>query len=336
MTALSKYARLEAVGLWRPNPDAQRKEVFVSLGEATLVISDLRSNTALTHWSLAALERQGASLPAIFSPDGDSGETLELGEDAQEVIDAIETLRQAVARARPHPGRLRWLGAGLSTAAVIAAVTLWLPGALREHAISVLPEIKRQQISSALLAEVTTVTGQPCRTQASERARQTLAQRTRVKEVVVVPKGLAAPLILPDRTVLISHDLLAEHEDPFVAAGFVLAAQSGVDENAMLQDVLQLAGLRGTATLLTTGSLPETVLVDYVQSARFAQASDVSKADLIPLFEEAGLHLTPYAHALEASQDKIADLVAADPMADTQPESLMPDADWLRLQAICG
>ena len=55
------------------------------------------NNQALTHWSLAAIERQNpGTLPALFNPDGDPGETLELAETEGEMIDAIERLRQAV------------------------------------------------------------------------------------------------------------------------------------------------------------------------------------------------------------------------------------------------
>ena len=56
MTALSKYDRLEATGLWRATRDTQRREVFVSIGDATLVISDL-TDRAVAHWSIAAVER---------------------------------------------------------------------------------------------------------------------------------------------------------------------------------------------------------------------------------------------------------------------------------------
>ena len=59
MTALSKYARLEATGLWRAGPDEQRREVIVSIGDATLVISNLKDQ-ALAHWSLAAVDRKTA------------------------------------------------------------------------------------------------------------------------------------------------------------------------------------------------------------------------------------------------------------------------------------
>ena len=56
MTALTRYQRIEATGLWRARPEDQRREVVVSLGEATLVITDL-NDRALTHWSLAAVLR---------------------------------------------------------------------------------------------------------------------------------------------------------------------------------------------------------------------------------------------------------------------------------------
>ena len=49
MTALKQYQRIEATGLWRPSPDVQRREVVVSIGEATLTISDF-NDRALTHW----------------------------------------------------------------------------------------------------------------------------------------------------------------------------------------------------------------------------------------------------------------------------------------------
>ena len=40
MTALKQYQRLESVGVWRPDPEAQRRNVTVSFGDASLAISD--------------------------------------------------------------------------------------------------------------------------------------------------------------------------------------------------------------------------------------------------------------------------------------------------------
>ena len=50
MTALTEYQRLETSGIWRGAPDEQRRDVTVSLGDATVVIYD-GAGRALAHWS---------------------------------------------------------------------------------------------------------------------------------------------------------------------------------------------------------------------------------------------------------------------------------------------
>ena len=91
MTALDKYQRLEATGLWRETSEVQRREVIVSMGDASLTISDLQDRP-LTHWSIAAIERANPNKrPAVFHPDADPSETLELGDNEAEMIEAIET-----------------------------------------------------------------------------------------------------------------------------------------------------------------------------------------------------------------------------------------------------
>ena len=150
MTALAQYQRLEAPGLWRENAQAQRREVIVAVGDATLTISDM-NDRPLAHWSLAALARANpGKRPAIYHPDGDPSEQLELAVDATEMVEAIEKLRSAIARRRPHPGRLRLVFLALSLGTVLAGGVFWLPGALRQHAVSVVPEAKRAELGAAL------------------------------------------------------------------------------------------------------------------------------------------------------------------------------------------
>ena len=78
MTALKQYARLESIGVWRDGPEARRRDVFVSFGDSSLVISD-KADMPITHWSLAAVRRVNAGeRPAVFSPGADATETLEV------------------------------------------------------------------------------------------------------------------------------------------------------------------------------------------------------------------------------------------------------------------
>ena len=75
MTALDKYDRLEATGLWRATPDDQRREVVVSLGDASLTMSDL-NDCPLAHWSVAAIARANpGAMPALSAPTGNLGRT---------------------------------------------------------------------------------------------------------------------------------------------------------------------------------------------------------------------------------------------------------------------
>src|SRR5690606_10694329 len=90
MTALTKYQKLECTGLWRDAPDAQRREVVVNFGEASLTMSDPRSELALSHWSLPAVERMNpGEMPALYAPGPEADETLEL--DDPDMIAALET-----------------------------------------------------------------------------------------------------------------------------------------------------------------------------------------------------------------------------------------------------
>ena len=76
MTALDKYQRIEASGLWRPAGEAQRMDVIASIGDATLLISDMQDRP-LTHWSLAAgVRAYPGKRPASYHPAGDESETL--------------------------------------------------------------------------------------------------------------------------------------------------------------------------------------------------------------------------------------------------------------------
>ena len=69
MTALREYQRLECPGLWREMPEAQRRDVIVTFGDATIVLRESPSERALTHWSLPAVVRLNPGrMPALFAP----------------------------------------------------------------------------------------------------------------------------------------------------------------------------------------------------------------------------------------------------------------------------
>ncbi|MBD3765743.1 MAG: hypothetical protein IE927_13730, partial [Rhodobacterales bacterium] len=161
MTALKKYQKLESPGLWRDTPEAQRREVVVAFGEASLILTDPRSGTALAHWSLPAVVRLNPGIaPALYAPGAEATETLEI--DDPTMSGAIETVRSVIEAARPHPGRLRGR-LGLAGAAVLAALAVfWLPGALIRSTAAILPPAARAEIGRMALADVMRIAGTPC------------------------------------------------------------------------------------------------------------------------------------------------------------------------------
>lgn len=336
MTALKKYERLEASGLWRPSPDVQRRDVIVKIGEATLTITDMKEQP-LAHWSLAAVLRQNpADYPAIFSPDGDPGETLEIAEDETAMLDAIAKLRRAIDRSRSRPGRLRFAGSMTIAAVVLAVLVLWLPGVLRTHALNVVPQIQRQAIGNALLGRIERVAGVACGTAETTPVLAQLAKRTGAKRLVVLPAGVIDSRNLPGGTILLNKALIEDHEDPAVAAGYILSEQVQAKITDPLDQLLGYAGPVASFRLLTTGEVTQSTLDSYAEWVLISARAPLPPGDLLAAFETAQVPSSPYAYARDVTGETVLDLIEADPMARRDPAPILSDRDWVLLQNICG
>ena len=340
MTALNAYQRLEATGLWRVTPDDQRREVVVSLGEATLTITD-NADRALAHWSIPAVARANpGQLPAIYHPDGDPGETLELPNNEHEMIDAIEKLRVAVERARPHPGRVRLMSFAAILLAVVALGLFWLPGALLDHAVTVVPQVKRQEIGAALLANIRRVAGRPCDEASALPALGRLSARLPSPDgpsrLIVLRGGVSDAAHLPGGILLLGRALFEDYEEPDVAAGYIVAEHLRTELEDPLHALLSHAGFFATVRLLTTGALTEAQLQAYTEQLLTEPPVPLDDETLLAGFEAWSVRSTPYAYARDITGETTLGLIEADPFAQNAPDALIPDADWLRLQGICG
>jgi hypothetical protein len=339
MTALKEYQKLECTGLWRDAPDAQRREVMVVFGDATLVVSDSRSDRALAHWSLPAVERRNpGEMPALYSPSPDAGETLEL--DDITMIDALERVHSLIEARRPHPGRLRFAIVGTTLAAMLALGSFWLPRALVDHTLSVVPASKRLQIGQAVLADVTRVTGAPCTTTEGLAALRRLKARLlgpTLAELEVVPDGVATVQALPGRIILIGRDLVEKPDSADLVSGYILAEQLRAEMRDPLGALLRWAGLRASFDLLTTGELPDGALQGYAETLLTAPKGAVPDTELLIRFAGAGASARTYALAIDPAGASTKNLIDDDPYGDVPPpEPLLSDDDWVALQGICG
>jgi hypothetical protein len=336
MTALREYLRLECPGIWREAPKAQRREVIVAFGDATLVISDGRSARALAHWSLPALVRRNPGrTPALYSPGTDSGEELELDDTA--MIAAIEKLHAIIASRRPRPGRLRATATIAALIAGAAVALFWLPGALIAHAARVAPPAKRIEIGRAVLGELSTLTGTACASEAAAPVLATLSQRLLGGgEIVLVPTTLQGALRLPGRIVVLGMPVLHRYDTAEAAAGHVLVAELAAEMRDPLLDVLHWAGLGATFRMLTTGNLPAAALTGYGQHLLTSPPAPPGAAALSARFARAEVAIAPYVQTLDPAATEALAALVQDP--ETSPGSyapLMSDFDWVTLQGAC-
>lgn len=336
MTALKDYQRLEAAGLWRATPEAQRRDVVISIGDATLTITDMQDRP-LAHWSLAAIHRHNpGQFPAIFHPDGDPGETLEVQEDETTMLDAIQQVQFAIDRARPHPGRLRLLGSLGLTAALLAGAMLWLPSALQHHALSAVSDINRKAIGQALLGRIERLSGQACITPQTAPLLADLARRTNIRQIVVLRNGVSTSLALPGGIYLLNSSYFEDFEDPAVAAGAILVERARTRIEDPLMALLAAGGLSSAFHLLTTGQLRQGTLDSYAELALTKPRPDVETQAILAEFAQSAIPSSPYAYALDVTGETTIALIEADPLAHLELEPLLSDQEWVQLQNICG
>jgi hypothetical protein len=188
-----------------------------------------------------------------------------------------------------------------SAALVISLGLLWLPGALVNHAVTVVPKAKRIGIGDALLARIERLSGARCDDPAGLRSLQILRARIGTGPLAVLPDSGQLSLHLPGGRILLRH-----------------------------------AGVWSTFRLLTTGDLPQSDLAAYAQHLLTAPTPDLAPEPLLQTFRAANLSSAPYAYALDVTGESVLPLIEGDPQAALPPALIMTDADWLRLQNICG
>lgn len=338
MTALREYERLECGGLWRANEDAQRRDVLVNFGNATLVISD-NAERPLTHWSLPAVIRQNpGKMPAVFAPSDEADETLEIEDDA--MIDAIEKVLKSVEKSRAQPGKLRnFITVGLIVGTTALAI-FWLPGALMRQTMSVVPMSKRAEIGAVVLGHVQRLTGPRCRNADGAAALEVLRKRLlgpdAEGQIIVLPQLVQGAVSLSGGLILLDRRIIEKAQDPAVPAGYIVAAAEARAETDPMAAVLKSVGLRQTVGLLTTGDLPSDVLQVYARTVTEADPRFPKDKALIAAFTAAKIPTGPFAYARDVTGQRTRALIANDPFAERDEPEILDDADWVRLQGVCN
>lgn len=327
MTVLSKYERLECAGIWHPAPDAQRQDVFVSLGKATLVIKSA-NDTALAHWSLPAVNRiNPGERPALYSPGADADELLEL--DDESMIEAVRIVGRALSKARANPGRLRRGVFLVSAIALVGLSVWWLPGAINRHTAALMPGGLRGEIGQRLLRDLEPYAGQACTSRNGTQALAVLRDQLLDEpgwSVVVVPGGPTISAHLPGRLILLRKDAIEDQNTAQLVAGLIVAEAALATAQDPMLDLIDSAGLPATFQLLTQGKVSDETIKTYASTILAEPPTPLPPEALAAQFAEARIPMAPYAAATGQT------------VGQTPEQSgprILDDATWLKLRSIC-
>ena len=337
MTALTQYAKIEAPGIWKPGPDEQRRDVVVNIGENTLVIAS-GSGQALAHWSLPAVRRLNpGESPALYSPDPDGGETLEIDEEL--MVDAVETVRGTLKRRRPRRGRGRLMAGLAAVAAMVGFSVAVLPDIMRGHLLTLVPDVTRQELGEKVLEEARRRGGRICG-DADQQASLNQLYRRLLPEgsgrLHVLSGWVGVSRNLPGGIIVLDRHLVEDIDGPEALAGFVLLEAERAEAEDPLDRLLRNTGVVGTLELLTTGRIAPRRIASHVEHLMAAAPAPVADEDLLSRFAAAGVPSTPYALALDPGGETVRMLIEADPVPPDGAEALIRDIDWVGLRDICA
>lgn len=337
-TALTEFQRLEAQGSWRATPDATMREVIISVGDATLTLSDPKTERPLSHWSLPAVTRLNpGKLPAIYAPADDaSDETLEV--DDPLMIKAIERVHHAIETRRAHPRSLRGGLTIFAVLAVLAVLIFWLPDAIIRHAAHIAPPAQAREVGEDILADLEGTTGIVCQRESGQAVLNWITPRLigEDAEIRVVPGPISGARRLPGDLYVIGNDLLLTAPGPEAAAAHLIAAKLAASDDDLRLAALEHAGFWPVARLMTLGTLPDGAMAGYGKQMLLTAPPRPEDAQLLTALGELGVPSEAYARSLDPTGQTVIPLIEGDPFPNGPTKPLLTSDQWRALQQICA
>ncbi|OUS04498.1 hypothetical protein A9Q96_16315 [Rhodobacterales bacterium 52_120_T64] len=260
MTAIEKYTRLEALGQWREVPDQSPREVVVSFGNASLVLSELNENP-LCHWAMAAtcrLSLDGSK--AIYTPDTEGFETLEI--DDAEMVEAIAQVSRAVVATERKTSWFHWVFLAMATAAIGSAFYA-TPSLLRGQAARMTGPESARKLGSDM---VTTLGIDICRAPRADVVRELFQSRVFLESraLLLIARHQQHSSVFPGGIVVIGGDALQAMRTPNDLADLTttLLAQSDL----ALEKLFEGSSTRELFEYITSGKLADERLAQAAQN----------------------------------------------------------------------
>lgn len=375
MTALDKYALLEAEAVWFDGMTSVPHEVIVRFGETTLTLLTFQDEP-VQHWALASL-RQISS-----TRDGGGREELRIapGHDGEERLtltdpEMIRALRQVCPDllAKPKPSR-RGIGRGLLVAAlalgaVAGLVFVVAPGAA-DRLAELTPPARAARLGEASAEAAArryagrALADAQCRAPEGRRALDALLARLRrgapdapAFSVAVLRAPGVNALALPGGRILLFSGMIDAARTPEELAGVLAHELAHVEAKDPLRESYRAAGTTAVLGMLAgdlAGGAAAAAMANAALSGAYRmEAETAADARALAMLAAAGLPSSPLGAVFDrlAAEGGGRDAVhfathpdlraragaarAADAVGTGAFDPALEDSDWLALQQIC-
>jgi Zn-dependent protease with chaperone function len=373
MTALAKYAKLEAEARYFDGESAEPINVVLCFGERSLVIKGF-NDVAIAHWPLASLRAIGQrkDTPAQLVPHRGSDERLVLAD--RQMLNAIGKVCPGLYH-RPVDGKgvrraALWAGGAVASLALIVFV---LVPVLAGQLAQMIPPEREQQLGDAVVDQLQSLFAlagdeRPglCDTTSGLEALERMTARLNADpqlpyplRVSVLDHGLVNAVALPGGRILIFRGLLEAASNPEEVVGILAHEIGHVVSHDPTREALRAAGTAGILGLLlgdVFGASIVVVATDAVVNASYQRDAE-TRADetAYALLADAGLPSRPFADFFIKMKKKYGDTdgilkliashpgldgraqraAAADRVGDATFEPALNDQDWIALRGIC-
>ncbi len=269
MKRVKDYTTLEAHGYWRASKDDPGRRVVVVITTRHLTINS-PSDRPLANWSLEAVRPVApGSVPAIFTPDDDADETVEIHD--RHVIKLLSAQIESLTtpRASPTPS-VPWspvLTIGLILAFVAVAAYVYSDEIATQMA-RLIPVSERVEIGEKSFLYLTETAGKHCTNHRGERILSTLSTDFFSGDVMfrIIRNDRAFALTLPGRIVVFSDALLNHYQRNEAGANLLQATRSHLDATDPTADYMRHAGLYKASLLALGGQTDNTTIRGFIDA----------------------------------------------------------------------
>jgi Zn-dependent protease with chaperone function len=334
LTALDRYAKLEAIARYLDGVSPAAREVVLSFGERSLVIMGL-DDRPIAHWPLASLRALDppAQGPLQLVPDASSAERvlLEDREMRAAITEVCPRLHMPPAPAR-RKGRRGLRAAGTLILLALALMAL-RPPALPDSLADMVPPEREAALGEAVAARLPALLGAAaapglCSAEEGSAALRALTARiapatgpTHPLRVSVLDHPGVDALALPGGRVVILRGLLDAARSPDEVAAVLAHAAGHMLGREPLRAALDRAGA-GALTVLLFGDLARSSVPSAAATTVIARKHDL----------EAEVHADEAASAILAASGlptrALADFAARLASGKSEPEQWLAAHPW--------